>query len=65
MSDKKCNVGVLASGRGSNFQAICEACRREEYPARAACLVTDNPEAGALRVAAEYGVPGYVVPVAV
>jgi phosphoribosylglycinamide formyltransferase-1 len=65
LSDKKCNVGVLASGRGSNFQAICEACRREEYPARAACLVTDNPEAGALRIAADYGVPGFVVPIAV
>jgi phosphoribosylglycinamide formyltransferase-1 len=63
LSDKKCRVGVLASGTGSNFRAICEACRREDFPAKTACLVTDNPEAGALRIAAEYGVPGYVVPV--
>jgi phosphoribosylglycinamide formyltransferase-1 len=63
LSEKKCNVGVLASGRGSNFQAICEACRREDYPARTVCLVTDNPEAGALGIAADYGVPGFVVPV--
>lgn len=65
MSARKCNVGVLASGRGSNFQAICEACRRDGYPAKAVCLVADNPEAGALRIAADYGVPGFVVPVSV
>jgi phosphoribosylglycinamide formyltransferase-1 len=62
---KKCKVGVLASGTGSNFRAICEACRRDSYPAETVCLVTDNPEAGALRIAADYGVPGFAVPVSV
>lgn len=65
MPQKKCNVGVLASGTGSNFRAICEACRRDDYPAKTVCLVTDNPEAGALRIARDYGVPGFAIPVSV
>jgi phosphoribosylglycinamide formyltransferase-1 len=56
-------VGVLASGRGSNFQAIVEASRRTGFPAEVVCLVTDNPDAGALGIAATYGVSAYTVPV--
>lgn len=63
MTGKKCHVGVLASGTGSNFRAITEACRREEFPAKVVCLVTDNPDAGALRIAGEYGIAAYTVPV--
>ncbi len=63
MSAKTCNVGVLASGRGSNFKAIAEACRREDYPARVVCLITDNAQAGALEIARAYGIPAYTVPV--
>lgn len=64
MAEKKCRVGVLASGRGSNFQAITEACRREGFPAEVACLITDNAEAGALAIARDNGVAAYTVPVA-
>lgn len=63
MAGKKCRVGVLASGRGSNFQAIAEACRREEFPATVECLITDNPDAGALEIARTHGVAAYTVPV--
>jgi phosphoribosylglycinamide formyltransferase-1 len=56
-------VGVLASGRGSNFKAIVEASRREGYAADVVCLVTDNPEAGAIEFARSYGVPAFTVPV--
>ncbi len=63
MSDKTCNVGILASGRGSNFQAIAEACRDERFPARVVCLITDNPDAGALGIASSLGIPSFVVPV--
>jgi phosphoribosylglycinamide formyltransferase-1 len=56
-------VGVLASGRGSNFQAIVEACRRPGFPAETVCVVTDNPEAGVLEIAARFGVPAHIVPV--
>lgn len=63
MSDKKCRVAVLASGTGSNFRAITQACRAEEFPAEVVCLVTDNAEAGALGIAREHGVPAHTVPV--
>ncbi len=61
MTQKRCNVAVLASGTGSNFQAIVEACRRDDYPARVVCLVTDNPDAGALDIARRFEVASHVV----
>jgi phosphoribosylglycinamide formyltransferase 1 len=61
LDGKKCRVGVLASGRGSNFKAIVEASRREGYPAEVVCLVTDNPEAGAIEFAKDLGVPAFTV----
>lgn len=48
-------VGVLASGRGSNLQAILEASARPGFPARVAVVISDRERAGALeraRVAA-------------
>ncbi|UCG51401.1 MAG: phosphoribosylglycinamide formyltransferase [Candidatus Latescibacterota bacterium] len=63
MTEKVCNVGVLASGRGSNFRAIADACRDEDFPARVACFITDNPEAPALDIAKSYGIPAFTVPV--
>ena len=63
MIEKKCHVGVLASGRGSNFKAITEACIREDFPASVVCLVTDNADAGALEYAKVFGVPAHTVPV--
>lgn len=52
---------MLASGTGSNFQAIAEACRRDGFPARVACLITDNPQARALDVARSYGVDAHAI----
>jgi phosphoribosylglycinamide formyltransferase-1 len=50
-------IAVLASGRGSNFRALCEASRRGEIPGgKLALLVSDKPDAGALGVAREFGV---------
>jgi len=54
-------VGVLASGRGSNFESLVAAARRGILGARIACLVTDNPNAGALAIAARSDVPAAVV----
>jgi phosphoribosylglycinamide formyltransferase-1 len=48
-------VGVLASGRGSNLQAILEASARPGFPARVAVVISDRERARALeraRVAA-------------
>lgn len=61
MNKSPCNVAVLASGRGSNFEAIAEACSRGGFPARVVCLVTDNPDAPAVEIARRLGVPSHVV----
>ena len=63
MPDRRCRVAVLASGRGSNFKAIADACSDETFPARVTCLVTDNADAPALDIAAGNGIESYTVPV--
>lgn len=54
-------VGVLASGSGSNFQALAEACRDGRVPAEVATLVVNVPGAGALARAEGLGVPTKVI----
>jgi phosphoribosylglycinamide formyltransferase 1 len=41
-------VGVLASGRGSNLQAILDACARPDFPARVVVVISDRERAAAL-----------------
>jgi phosphoribosylglycinamide formyltransferase-1 len=50
-------IGVLASGRGSNFQALIDAARSGYFPAAIARLITDNPGAHAIRRAKDAGIP--------
>ncbi len=56
------NVGVLASGRGSNFEALLRH-EREGYFAkvRIVCLIVDKSDAGALHIAERYGVTFHIV----
>ena len=49
----KKRVGVLISGRGSNLQALIEACKASDYPARIVLVVSNVPGAqGLLRAEA-------------
>ncbi|MDD1638681.1 MAG: phosphoribosylglycinamide formyltransferase [Methanomicrobiales archaeon] len=48
---------VLASGRGSNFQALIEAMEAGTLPARCLRLITDNPSAYAIERAEKAGIP--------
>jgi len=57
----KKRIAVLASGRGSNFQAIIEAIRREQILATCVALITDNPEAYAIERAKNAGIPVKVI----
>ena len=57
----KKRIAVLASGRGSNFQAVIEAIRREKIPATCVALITDNPEAYAIERAKDAGIPVKVI----
>jgi phosphoribosylglycinamide formyltransferase-1 len=54
-------IAVLASGRGSNFQAVIDAITREEIPASCCGLITDNPGAYAIERAKKAGIPVYIV----
>jgi phosphoribosylglycinamide formyltransferase-1 len=49
-------LGVLASGRGSNLQAILDACARPGFPARVAVVISDRERALALERARAAGV---------
>ena len=50
-------LGVLASGRGSNLQAIIDATREPGFPARVAVVAGDRERAPALERARAAGVP--------
>lgn len=48
---------VLASGRGSNFQAILKAIEGGSLEAQVEALISDQPQAGALALAEEREIP--------
>jgi phosphoribosylglycinamide formyltransferase 1 len=53
---------VLASGNGSNLQAILDASATGRLPAQVVGVVSDRPDAGALRRAAQAGVGSRPLP---
>ena len=55
-------LGALASGSGSNLQAILDAAAAGRLDARMGVVVSDNPEAFALERAREAGVPFEAIP---
>jgi len=63
MSDEpRYRLGVLGSGKGSNFVAIAEACAAGKVPARVALVLSDVPDAGILERARERGIPAEYIP---
>jgi phosphoribosylglycinamide formyltransferase-1 len=54
---REVRVGVLASGRGSNFEALWDASAAGELGARIVCLASDNPGSQALQRARGFGLP--------
>jgi len=46
--EKKIRIGALVSGRGTNLQAIIDACRREELGAEVVLAVTNKKDSGAV-----------------
>ncbi|MFB3766289.1 MAG: phosphoribosylglycinamide formyltransferase [Methanotrichaceae archaeon] len=49
-------IGIISSGRGENIRYIIEATRSGYLPADVRIVLTDQKDAGALRIAGEYGV---------
>jgi len=54
-------IAVVASGRGSNFQAVIDAIRNGTVPAECVALITDNPKAYALERAKKAGIPCRII----
>ncbi|MBI5635006.1 MAG: phosphoribosylglycinamide formyltransferase [Nitrospirae bacterium] len=55
------NIGVLASGRGSNFQAIIDAIESGSLKARIVLLISDNPNAFAIERARKHDIEPLVM----
>lgn len=49
-------VGVLISGRGSNLQALIDACAEPEFPARIVHVMSNKPDAVGLQRAQSAGI---------
>jgi len=50
------NIGVLASGRGTNLQAIIEAIEEDRIDGKISIVISDNPKAYALERAKRYNI---------
>src|SRR5690554_5516909 len=57
----KLKIGVLASGRGSNFSALLENSKKESSFFEVALLISDKENAGALETAKKENVPHFFV----
>jgi phosphoribosylglycinamide formyltransferase-1 len=55
------NLGVLISGRGSNLQAIIDACEKGEIPAKVAVVISNNPDAYGLERAKKHNILAVVI----
>lgn len=61
--ERKYRLGVLGSGKGSNFVAIADACAAGTTSAEVALVISDVPDAGILAHAQERGLPAqYLAP---
>jgi len=49
-------VGILISGRGSNMQALIDACRMPKFPAEIALVISNEPAAAGLARAKDAGI---------
>lgn len=55
-------IGVLGSGKGSNFVAIADACARGQIPAQIGVVLSDVADAGILEHARTRGIPAHHIP---
>lgn len=58
---EKTRIAVLVSGRGSNLQALIDACRDPAYPAQIVLVLSNIPDAYGLTRAREAGIDTAIV----
>lgn len=56
------NLGILLSGRGSNFEAIARNVASGAIPARIAVVISNRADAGGIGTARKLGLPTLVIP---
>lgn len=56
MKEGTARIGVVSSGRGENLRHIIKATRSGSLPAEVVVVLADQRDAGALKIADEYGV---------
>lgn len=61
-SDRKAKLGILGSGKGSNFVAIAAACASGALAAEVALVLSDVSDAGILEHARTRGIPARHLP---
>ena len=62
MNSNPANIAVLVSGNGTNFQAIVDALEAGRIPnGRIACLVSNRPDAFALKRAKRHNIPALIL----
>ena len=59
---RRARIGILLSGRGSNFAALAQALARQEVPAEIALVASNVAEAPGLLRARELAIPAAVLP---
>jgi phosphoribosylglycinamide formyltransferase-1 len=57
----KLNLAVLASGNGSNLQALINQCEAGRIDAKVGVVISDNPDAKALLRAKEHSIPALLI----
>ena len=55
-------IGILLSGRGSNFEAIADSVATGRLEATIAAVISNRPEARGLEIAQEHGLPALCIP---
>lgn len=53
-------IVVFASGRGSNFESICESIKNKALHAKVSALIVNVKDCGAIEIAKKYNIPFYI-----
>lgn len=61
VANGKLKLGVLISGRGSNLQALIDACAKLDFPAQIVLVLSNKPDAYGLQRAAQAGIPTAII----
>ena len=57
----KMRIGVLASGRGTDFQSIVDGVKSGKVNVTISVLISDNPDAKALQIARDNNIPAFCI----